>query len=99
MPRLVTAAPADRSELIEVGVGVGGGATTCAWPAEATATAIAKASATEITNLRVPVSFARESRDEPSMNAISKKTPARQKMQNPSAWRPICAQFSATVNR
>jgi hypothetical protein len=70
--------------LIEVGVGVGGGATDCAWPAEAAATAVTKASATEITSLRrVPVSFARESRDEPSMNAISKKTPARQKMQNP----------------
>ena len=51
---------------------------------EAAATAITKASATEITSLRrVPVSLARESRDEPYMNAISKKTPARQKMQNP----------------
>jgi hypothetical protein len=80
---LATAAPADRSELIEVGVGVGGGA-VCAWTVEAVATAVTKASAAEITSLRrVLVSFARESRDEPYINAISKKTPARQKMQNP----------------
>jgi hypothetical protein len=71
--------------LIDIGVGVGGGATVCAWADEAAAaTAITKPTATEATNLRqVPVSFARESRDEPYMNAISKKTPARQKMQNP----------------
>jgi hypothetical protein len=70
--------------LIEIGVGVGGGATVCAWTIEAAATAITKASTTEITSLRwVPVSFARESRDEPHINAVSKKTPARQKMQNP----------------
>jgi len=81
---LATAAPADRSELIKVGVGVGGGATICAWAVEAAATAITKATAIEIASLRrVPVCLARESRDEPCINAISKKTPARQKMQNP----------------
>jgi hypothetical protein len=49
----------------------------------------------------VPVTFAREGRDERRINAISKKrAPVRQKMQNPIGLvAPICAQFFGSVNR
>jgi monoamine oxidase len=69
---------------IGVGDGVGLGASeplavsVCAWTDDGgAATAKTKAIATATTSLRqIPVSFARESRDEQHMNAISKKSSA-----------------------
>src|ERR1700730_5737693 len=52
------------------------------------ATASTKAMAMALTSLRpAPVSFAREGRDEPHINAIPKRAPARQKPKNPGGRR------------
>jgi hypothetical protein len=58
-----------------MGAPVGATVGVCAWTDDgAAATVKAKAIATATSSLRqVPISFARESRDEQHMNAISKK--------------------------
>jgi hypothetical protein len=110
---LVTAAPADKSELIEVGVGlgigegvgvgVGVGLGVCACTEEdaaATATTRTKTMTMALASLRpVPVSLVRDSRDEQHMNAISKRSANATKMQKSQRPAPICAQFSGSVNR
>jgi hypothetical protein len=61
---------------VGVGEAVGVGVGVCAWTDDG-ATATAKTIATATTSLRqIPVSVARESRDEQHMNAISKKSSA-----------------------
>jgi hypothetical protein len=63
---------------VGVGEAVGVGVGVCAWTDDGAAATKTKAIATAITSLRqIPVSFARESRDEQHMNAISKKKQCR----------------------
>jgi hypothetical protein len=82
LPRFVTAAPADKSELVSIGDGVGGGVgggrgAICARAgsvAAATASSMPKTVATAPASVRpVPVFFARKGRDKQRINAISRR--------------------------